>query len=63
MTLNEFMNNVNSWDNNNGSFTVELTLLDKTKSYLVVEKCSSDYDAKERAFLYLNELIDNKNKR
>jgi hypothetical protein len=39
---------------------VELTLKDLTKSNLTISNCSSEFDAKERAFLYLVDKIYNK---
>lgn len=48
MTLGEFMKLVKAWDNNNGSWSVELILKDETKSILTIENCTSEYDAKER---------------
>ena len=61
MTLNEFMDLSTAIDNGNGTFGVEITLKDMTKSVLTVDKCNNEYDAKERVCLYLLELI-NKNK-
>lgn len=61
MTLNEFMDLSTAIDNGDGTFGVEITLKDMTKSVLTVDKCNNEYDAKERVFLYLLELI-NKNK-
>lgn len=61
MTLNEFMHLSTAIDNGNGTFGVYITLKDMTKSVLTVDKCNNEYDAKERVFLYLLELI-NKNK-
>ena len=58
MTLGEFMKLVKAWDNNNGSWSVELILKDETKSILTIENCTSEYDAKERAFLYLIDRIN-----
>lgn len=58
MTLNEFIYLSTAVDNGNGTFGVEITLSDMTKSVLIVYKCDNEYDAKERVFLYLLELIN-----
>lgn len=61
VTLSEFMDFSTVINNGDGTFGVEIILKDMTKTILVVNKCNNEYDAKERAFLYLSELI-NKNK-
>lgn len=56
--LSEFMELSTAIDNGDGTFGVEITLKDMTKSTLTVDNCKSEYDAKERAYLYLLNRIN-----
>lgn len=61
MTLNEFMDLSTAFDEGNGYFSVEIILKNMQKSKIMVNECFDEFDAKERAFLFLLELV-NKNK-
>lgn len=63
MTLSEFMNHVSvtASDNNNGSWSVHLILKDLTKTTLTINDCNSEYEAKERAYMYLDEIVKKSN--
>jgi hypothetical protein len=58
MTLSEFINLSSAIDKGNGNFEVEITLKNKDKVPMWVYNCSSEYEAKEKVYLYLVELID-----
>lgn len=61
MDLSEFMQNTVARPLPGGDdWIVEITLKDMTKSNLTITNCFSEFDAKERAFLYLVERIYNK---
>lgn len=61
MTLNEFAELVSAKQKDANTWTVELTLRDLGKSTLVIDNCHSEFDAIERAYLYLLDRIENKN--
>lgn len=57
MDLSEFIGLTKVKNNNNGSYSVTFTLKDGQDTTLTIEKCDSEFDANERAFLYLQSLI------
>lgn len=64
MTLTEFIecSTANKIENTN-NWSVEIILKNNTETNLTVIDCSSEYEAKERIFLFLNErIIQNRNK-
>lgn len=61
MILNEFMLLCEASQVMNNIWDVSFILKNGVRSTLTVYDCYSEYDAKERSFLYLNELIYNKN--
>ena len=60
MTLNEFMN-MTTAKLHADEWRIEIPLKDGTTGRLFVKYAESEFDAKERAFLYLQEIIYNKN--
>lgn len=59
MQLSDFMqhDSVNAYNNDDGTWMVEITLPNLKIAKLVVEECSTEWEAKERTYLYLNERI------
>lgn len=62
MTITDFINVSKAKDNRNGTWSVIIILKNEKKSELIVENCNSEYEAYERSFLYLKEIIENQNK-
>lgn len=60
MLLSEFMEASVASNNHDGSWSVHITLVNGQPSTLTVDKCDTEYDAKERAYLYLLDLIETK---
>ncbi len=58
MTLDAFIQLSTAKDNKDGTWTVEITLKDHSKSYLTVDNCNSEYNAKERVFLFLIDKLN-----
>ena len=62
MLLTEFIEKTTAY-NNNGQWTVEIPIARSPKPgriFIDECECDSEYEAKERAFLYLQEYFDNK---
>ena len=57
MTLDEFMNLTDAWCFRGDTWFVEITLKDLTKSTININNCKTEFEAKERAYLYLLEKI------
>jgi len=57
MTLSEFITLSTARDNSDGSWSVGIILSTGQPSTLTIQNCSSEFDAKERSFLYLRSLI------
>lgn len=58
MSLSEFMAHVAAVDNGDGSWSVLVPVRDHPTVTLTVDNCTSEYDAKERGFLYLKQRIE-----
>lgn len=61
MTLSEFIQKSKAWKDGN-DFKVEIILANGEPNVLDVIDCDNEFDAKEKVFLYLKELIETKNK-
>lgn len=62
MQLSEFIQITTAYPKNNApNFCVEIPLNNGIISKLTIINCNNEYEAKERAYLYLNEIIKNKN--
>jgi hypothetical protein len=61
MTLSEFIDKSKASKEEN-NFKVEIILRNNQPIVLKVIDCDNEFDAKERVFLFLKELIENKNK-
>lgn len=46
-----------AWNGGSDTYKVSITLKDLTQSILTVNNCTNEFDAKERAYLYLLEKI------
>jgi len=57
MTITDFINVSKAKDNRNGTWSVIIILKNEKKSELIVENCNSEYEAYERSFLYLKQII------
>lgn len=61
MTLSEFIQKCNAWSNGK-DYKVEIILYNGQPSVLTVVNCNNEFDAKERCFLYLTNLIEERKK-
>jgi len=57
MTITDFINVSKAKDNRNGTWSVFIILKNLKESELIVENCNSEYEAYERSFLYLKQII------
>lgn len=64
MTLSEFINLTQAWEESPGHWKVNVTLNDGTPegtdTVLNVDQCHSEFEAKERSFLYLLNAVHNR---
>lgn len=60
MSLSEFLSHdaVKAWEQAKDVWKVRVKLGDGTLTHLTVSDCSSKFEAKERAYLYLKDKID-----
>jgi hypothetical protein len=57
MTITDFINVSKAKNNHNGTWSVFIILKNLKESELIVENCNSEYEAYERSFLYLKQII------
>jgi hypothetical protein len=57
MDLSEFIGHVKAEERKTGFWVVKVPLANGTTSTLTIEDCYSEFDAKERAYLYLMERV------
>lgn len=59
MTLSKFIQVSTTKNLGHGTFEVYIVLKGGSRSTLTVDNCYTDYEAKERVFLYLTDRITN----
>ena len=62
MTLSEFREKTHASDNGDGTWSVLVPLSKGPVCELTIERCSDEYDAYERGFLYMLQEIEKANK-
>lgn len=60
MDLSKFISLSKAKEEKTGTWKVTITLINMKKSTLTVTNCYSEFEAKERTFLYLKTLLNNK---
>ena len=62
MTLSKFIDKTTAWQNHEGwaEWVVEIPLYDGTLGRLFVEYADTEFEAKEKAFTYLNNYFKSK---